>query len=151
MTGWSGWRQQDPILCWLFQRENRLCSSHNIVLLTCFRVDSIGLRRMPTHTHILSTFTLVRYIRIFSGFIAAEQAPYAVQGDFDAFNRNAGNGHLLNGSFTAPSPDPTNVYVSWNISIAQQWLSNLRNKPTIVTIDNEMEIASNSHQDMHPQ
>jgi len=27
----------------------------------------------------------------------------------------------------------------------------MKNKPKIVTIDNEIEIASNTHQDMHPE
>jgi phosphatidylinositol glycan class B len=48
-------------------------------------------------------------------------------------------------------PDPTNVYTPWNTSLAKQWLMGLKNKPLMVAIDNEIEIASNTHQDMHPQ
>jgi hypothetical protein len=34
--------------------------------------------------------------------------------------------------------------------MARTWLAGLKNKPTIVAIDNEIEIASSTHQDMHP-
>ena len=34
--------------------------------------------------------------------------------------------------------------------MAIKWLKGLVNKPTFVTIDNEIEIASSTHQDMHP-
>jgi hypothetical protein len=73
------------------------------------------------------------------------------QASFDSHNRLAGNGLYPNGSRVGPSADPAKVYVPWNTSIAQQWLSRLANKPTIVTIDNEIEIASNTHHDMHPK
>ncbi|KAF8197464.1 glycoside hydrolase family 44-domain-containing protein [Pholiota molesta] len=48
-------------------------------------------------------------------------------------NNVSGDGLLPNGSYVTPVPDPTN------------------NKPLMVAIDNEIEIASNTHQDMHPQ
>lgn len=35
--------------------------------------------------------------------------------------------------------------------MAKQWLQGLAHKPDIVTVDNEIEIASNTHQDMHPE
>ncbi|KAG5335033.1 hypothetical protein C0989_002426 [Termitomyces sp. Mn162] len=75
---------------------------------------------------------------------------YPDQGGFDPFNSDAGNGLFPNGSYVTPVPDQNNVYVPWNTSAAKQWLSGMQNKPTIVTIDNEIEIASNTHQDMHP-
>jgi hypothetical protein len=34
--------------------------------------------------------------------------------------------------------------------MAATWLVGMTNKPTIVTVDNEIEIASSTHQDMHP-
>jgi hypothetical protein len=34
--------------------------------------------------------------------------------------------------------------------MAANWLVGLKNKPDIVTVDNEIEIASSTHQDMHP-
>lgn len=34
--------------------------------------------------------------------------------------------------------------------MAATWLKGLANKPTLVAIDNEIEIASSTHQDMHP-
>ncbi|TFK42363.1 glycoside hydrolase family 44-domain-containing protein [Crucibulum laeve] len=72
------------------------------------------------------------------------------QQKFDPYNADAGNGLLPNGSYPNPSPDQHNVYTPWNTSLAQQWLTGLKNKPNIVTIDNEIEIASSTHQDMHP-
>lgn len=75
---------------------------------------------------------------------------YSDQTAFDPFNADAGNGKFSNGSWVSP-PDPTTVYSAWNTTLAQKWLSGLANKPTIVTIDNEIEIASSTHQDMHPK
>jgi len=75
----------------------------------------------------------------------------AGQGSFDPYKSDAGNGLFPNGSYITPVPDPSRVCTAWNTTAAQQWLSGLKNKPQIVTIDNEIEIASNTHQDMHPQ
>ncbi|KJA27031.1 glycoside hydrolase family 44 protein [Hypholoma sublateritium FD-334 SS-4] len=74
---------------------------------------------------------------------------YPDQAGFDPYNSDAGNGQFPNGSWVPPLPQ-SNVYKSWNTSLAKQWLSNLANKPLMVAIDNEIEIASNTHQDMHP-
>ncbi|KAG6875722.1 hypothetical protein C0993_007795 [Termitomyces sp. T159_Od127] len=75
---------------------------------------------------------------------------YPEQTAFDPYNSDAGNGLLPNGSYVTSTPDQNNVYVPWNTSAAKQWLSGMKNQPTIVTIDNEIEIASSTHQDMHP-
>ncbi|KAG6825457.1 hypothetical protein H0H92_003646, partial [Tricholoma furcatifolium] len=75
---------------------------------------------------------------------------YPDQESFDPYLPNAGDGLFPNGSYVTPVPDQNNVYVPWNTSAAIQWLSGLENKPYMVTIDNEIEIASNTHQDMHP-
>lgn len=75
---------------------------------------------------------------------------FTVQTSTDPFLANAGNGLLPNGSFVTPVPNPTNVYTPWNTTLAKAWLKGLKNKPTLVAIDNEIEIASNTHQDMHP-
>ncbi|KAJ7829881.1 glycoside hydrolase family 44-domain-containing protein [Mycena olivaceomarginata] len=75
---------------------------------------------------------------------------YPVQTSTDPFLANAGNGLLPNGSFVTPVPNPTSVYTPWNTTLAKAWLKGLKNKPTLVAIDNEIEIASNTHQDMHP-
>ncbi|RDX55250.1 hypothetical protein OH76DRAFT_1339899 [Lentinus brumalis] len=74
---------------------------------------------------------------------------YPDQVAYDPYNADAGNGQFANGSWVAPLPQ-TNVYEPWNTSLAAQWLSGLTHKPDIVTVDNEIEIASNTHQDMHP-
>ncbi|KAF5377193.1 hypothetical protein D9615_006454 [Tricholomella constricta] len=76
---------------------------------------------------------------------------YPDQARFDPYNSDAGNGLFPNGSYITPPPDPTRAYTAWNTSAVKQWLSGLANKPTIVTIDNEMEIAHSTHQDMHPE
>jgi hypothetical protein len=73
------------------------------------------------------------------------------QSKFDPYNADAGSGTYANGSFVSPPPDPTRVYTPWNTSLAIKWLSNLVHKPTFVTIDNEIEIAASTHQDMHPE
>lgn len=104
---------------------------------------------MPHRIRTLSKLTLVRFFCLFQ-FLPTEQVRYKVQQKFDTSHK-AGNGRMLNGSYIGPPPDPTAAYMPWNASIAHQWLSGLKNKPTIVTIDNEMEITSNTHQDMHPQ
>ncbi|THG98524.1 hypothetical protein EW026_g3685 [Hermanssonia centrifuga] len=75
---------------------------------------------------------------------------YPDQEAFDPYNGVSGDGLFPNGSYVTPVPDQSNVYTPWNTSLAKQWLSGLVNKPTLVAIDNEIEIASNTHQDMHP-
>ncbi|TCD68984.1 hypothetical protein EIP91_009206 [Steccherinum ochraceum] len=74
---------------------------------------------------------------------------YPDQAGFDPYNADAGNGQFANGSWVTP-PDPSHVYAPWNVTAAKQYLSGLKNKPQVVTVDNEIEIASNTHQDMHP-
>ncbi|KDR79962.1 hypothetical protein GALMADRAFT_1171670 [Galerina marginata CBS 339.88] len=75
---------------------------------------------------------------------------YPDQEAFDPYNGDAGNGLFPNGSYITPVPIQNNAYVPWNTTAAKQWLSGLANKPLMVAIDNEIEIASNTHQDMHP-
>ncbi|KAI0790933.1 glycoside hydrolase family 44-domain-containing protein [Abortiporus biennis] len=74
---------------------------------------------------------------------------YPDQQSFDPYNADAGDGLLPNGSWVSP-PDPSLVYAPWNVSAAQTYLTGLKNKPQTLTIDNEIEIASSTHQDMHP-
>lgn len=66
-----------------------------------------------------------------------------------AYTLLLGNGQFANGSWVTP-PDPSSVYAPWNVTAAKTYLSGLKNKPEVITIDNEIEIASNTHQDMHP-
>ncbi|KAF9448877.1 glycoside hydrolase family 44 protein [Macrolepiota fuliginosa MF-IS2] len=75
---------------------------------------------------------------------------YSDQQKYDPYNADAGNGAYPNGSWVYPPPDPTHAYTSWNTTLAKQWLSSLVHKPKIITVDNEIEIASSTHQDMHP-
>lgn len=99
-------------------------------------------------THILQVS--IQVLIIFSLFEISLSVLCSDQAGFDPYNSDAGNGLFPNGSYVIPVPDQNNVYVAWNTSAAKQWLSGMKNKPKIVTIDNEIEIASNTHQDMHP-
>ncbi|KAJ6546648.1 glycoside hydrolase family 44-domain-containing protein [Mycena vulgaris] len=75
---------------------------------------------------------------------------YPDQGGTDPFLATAGSGRYANGSTVLPAPPQTNAYTPWNTTLAKAWLKSLVNKPTMVAIDNEIEIASSTHQDMHP-
>ncbi|KAF9014041.1 glycoside hydrolase family 44-domain-containing protein [Cyathus striatus] len=75
---------------------------------------------------------------------------YPDQQSFDPYNADAGDGLFPNGSYITPVPDQTRAYTPWNSTLAKSWLSGLKNKPDLIAIDNEIEIASNTHQDMHP-
>ncbi|KAF9053082.1 glycoside hydrolase family 44-domain-containing protein [Panaeolus papilionaceus] len=76
---------------------------------------------------------------------------YPDQQRFDPYNPDAGSGLLTNGSYPTPAPDPTHAYKPWNTTLAKKWLQGLKHKPQVVAIDNEIEITSNTHQDMHPE
>ncbi|KAJ7480887.1 glycoside hydrolase family 44-domain-containing protein [Mycena latifolia] len=75
---------------------------------------------------------------------------YPGQAGSDPFNADAGNGVFPNGSYVTAAPVQSRAYTAWNSSMAKAWLKGLANKPTLVAIDNEIEIASSTHQDMHP-
>lgn len=75
---------------------------------------------------------------------------YPNQAAFDPYKPDAGNGLLPNGSYVTPPTDPKLSYTPWNTTLAKKWLTGLVNKPDIVNIDNEIEIASSTHYDMHP-
>ncbi|KAF5391238.1 hypothetical protein D9757_003018 [Collybiopsis confluens] len=62
---------------------------------------------------------------------------------------DAGDGLLPNGSWVTPPPQ-SDVYTPWTIADAAAMLEAMPIKPDIVTVDNEIEIASSTHQDMHP-
>ena len=70
---------------------------------------------------------------------------------FDPYNSDAGDGLYPNGTAVSPPTNQTLAYTPWNTAMAQQWLQGLQNLPKIVTVDNEIEIASSTHQDMHPK
>ncbi|KAG8824630.1 hypothetical protein FRC17_009065 [Serendipita sp. 399] len=76
---------------------------------------------------------------------------YPNQKAFDPYNADAGNGLYPNGSYVQPPTDPNRAYTPWNTTLARKWLAGLVNKPDFVFVDNEIEIASSTHQDMHPQ
>ncbi|KIK54434.1 glycoside hydrolase family 44 protein [Collybiopsis luxurians FD-317 M1] len=74
---------------------------------------------------------------------------YPDQQAYDPYNSDAGNGLLPNGSWVTPPPQ-SNVYSPWTTAQAAAMLEAMPIKPDIVTVDNEIEIASSTHQDMHP-
>ena len=71
------------------------------------------------------------------------------QDAFDPYKADAGNGKL-NGTFVTPATDPTLAYEPWNATLAKNWIASLKNVPEFAAIDNEIEIASSTHYDMHP-
>ncbi|KAF5330498.1 hypothetical protein D9619_005404 [Psilocybe cf. subviscida] len=71
------------------------------------------------------------------------------QAKFDPYNADAGNGLFPNGTSIPPLPQ-TQAYTPWNATMAKNWLKGLKNKPLMISIDNEIEIASSTHLDMHP-
>ncbi|PVF98742.1 hypothetical protein CPB86DRAFT_814423 [Serendipita vermifera] len=76
---------------------------------------------------------------------------YPDQKAFDPYKPDAGNGLYPNGSYIQPPPDPNRGYVEWNTTAAHTWLSGLVNMPEFIFVDNEIEIAHSTHQDIHPQ
>lgn len=76
---------------------------------------------------------------------------YPDQQKFDPYKPDAGNGIFPNGSYVQPPPDPNRGYVPWNTTAAKKWLKELKNKPEFLFVDNEIEIAHATHQDIHPQ
>lgn len=99
----------------------------------------------------------------------------ADQEAYDPYNSDAGDGMFPNGSWVTP-PAQSNVYTSWNTSLAAamlksmpvkpdivtgqsllllsllgtQWAGNVADQVELIAVDNEIEIASSTHQDMHP-
>ncbi|PPQ74923.1 hypothetical protein CVT24_003000 [Panaeolus cyanescens] len=76
---------------------------------------------------------------------------YPDQQRFDPYKPDAGNGMRSDGTPVSPPTDPRIAYTAWNTTLAKQWLAGLKNKPDILAIDNEIEIAHATHQDMHPE
>ncbi|TFL04621.1 glycoside hydrolase family 44-domain-containing protein [Pterulicium gracile] len=76
---------------------------------------------------------------------------YPNQQTWDPYNADSGNGRLANGTFVTPPPDPKRAYTPWTPAQAKTWLAGMKNKPTILFVDNEIEIASETHHDVHPE
>ncbi|EJF60741.1 hypothetical protein DICSQDRAFT_147722 [Dichomitus squalens LYAD-421 SS1] len=75
---------------------------------------------------------------------------YPDQASFDPYNPDAGDGAWPNGTQFGTAPPQTNVYKEWNVTNQIAWLNFMSIKPDIITVDNEIEIASSTHEDMHP-
>ncbi|KAF9269904.1 hypothetical protein L218DRAFT_1071416 [Marasmius fiardii PR-910] len=76
---------------------------------------------------------------------------YPNQQSYDPFKADAGNGKNSDGTPVSPPSNPQSAYTTWSTALAKTWLSGLKNKPGFIAIDNEIEIAHSTHQDMHPQ
>ncbi|KZV87503.1 hypothetical protein EXIGLDRAFT_773572 [Exidia glandulosa HHB12029] len=72
------------------------------------------------------------------------------QSRFDPYKPDAGSGQYADGTPVSPRMNQSSVYTPWTATNATAWLKALKNKPDIVAIDNEIEIAHSTHQDMHP-
>ncbi|KAJ3126017.1 hypothetical protein HK098_007955 [Nowakowskiella sp. JEL0407] len=75
---------------------------------------------------------------------------YGDQQKVDPFNADAGNGVLLNG--TKIKNDPSDCYTTWTPDLLYNWLLTWpqawKDQISIVTIDNEMDIADGTHADL---
>lgn len=110
--------------------------------------DSTGSQRTQLATHIPRLS-----IQVCNGISADDRLELTClpdQARFDPFNADAGNGQFSNGTALSPPADPSRCYTRWNTTLARTWLAGLKNKPQILAIDNEIEIAHSTHQDMHP-
>lgn len=76
-------------------------------------------------------------------------ARYGAQQDVDPFNPDAGNGVLLDGTPITWN-DPNDACVPWTPTDARTWLEGLANEPVFLSVDNELDITSDTHRDVHP-
>jgi len=76
-------------------------------------------------------------------------ALYGDQEEVDPFQPDAGNGIRPNGTPITWN-DPTDAATPWSPTQAGDWLASLSTVPDIAAVDNELDIASSTHQDVHP-
>jgi phosphatidylinositol glycan class B len=74
-------------------------------------------------------------------------ATYGSQDGTDPWNSDAGNG-LHNGN--AIANDPTDAYTAWTSDDARTFVESLTTSPTFAAVDHELDIASSTHRDCHP-
>ena len=74
-------------------------------------------------------------------------ATYGAQDSTDPWNADAGNG-LHNGKPIAN--DPTDAYTPWTSDDARTFVESLWTSPMFAAVDNELDIASSTHRDCHP-
>ena len=76
-------------------------------------------------------------------------ALYGPQQDADPWNPDAGNG-ITTGGTAITWNDPADACVPWDEEDARAWLAGLANPPRFASVANELDIASSTHQDVHP-
>ncbi len=76
-------------------------------------------------------------------------ATYGAQDSTDPWKPDAGNG-VHDGSDITGN-DPTDAYTTWNTDDARTFLESLTTSPRFAAVDNELDIASSTHRDCHPQ
>ena len=75
---------------------------------------------------------------------------YGAQEEVDPFRPDAGNGILENGTPITWN-DPSDAATPWSPDDAAGWLAGLAVAPGIASVDNELDIASQTHGDVHPE
>jgi len=75
---------------------------------------------------------------------------YGPQQATDPNQRDAGNGRLPDGR-PITTNDPTDAAKPWTSAELGTWLSGLPERPAVVAVWNELDIAHETHQDVHPE
>lgn len=75
---------------------------------------------------------------------------YGAQQDVDPWRTDCGNGVLVDGTVISWN-DPTDAAEPWTTARAAGWLAGMPTAPSWIAIDNELDIASETHRDVHPE
>lgn len=75
---------------------------------------------------------------------------YGAQRSTDPWRPDCGDGVRPDGSFVTGN-DPDRVGAPWDAGALYDWLSGMSDPPAIVAVGNELDIASSTHRDVHPE
>lgn len=75
---------------------------------------------------------------------------YGAQQDVDPWRADCGNGVLVDGTIIDWN-DPADAAEPWDPARAGAWVGGMAEPPTWIAIDNELDIASETHRDVHPE
>ncbi|MFT7623789.1 MAG: phosphatidylinositol glycan class B [Myxococcota bacterium] len=75
---------------------------------------------------------------------------YGWQQSTDPWKPDAGNGLTPEGHPLTTS-DPNDASVPWTLELGKEWLESFPDPPEIVLIGNELDIAQQTHRDVHPE
>lgn len=76
-------------------------------------------------------------------------AKYGAQQAVDPWRTDCGNGVRPDGSLVTGN-DPDDHTVPWDETDAAAWVAGMSTPPTILAVGNELDIASSTHRDVHP-